>query len=202
MNEKVEEEEYVKVPDRSGIWRPEAIGDELLGKYVSKESAPFRGRPNYKYCLESDHPVNVDGYVKFYGTEGLNNGMSEVRKGDNIKIVFQGERPTDDPKKKAFKKFGVYILLKKSDPRYEKFKGENSRSENQTLAKTEAPEARNMIENYVEIYKSNNYDVEPAAEDIIGMAKTDPDLDSNDLSRVKIQLAEMVKSGKIKSGST
>ena len=88
----VEKKEWIKIPSKTGIWKAEEIGEELVGKYIKRESSSFQNRPNCKYTLESDNPVNVGGLVSFYGTEGLNNDMSDIPIGYNVKIIYRGEK--------------------------------------------------------------------------------------------------------------
>jgi hypothetical protein len=61
------------------------------------------------------------------------------------------------------------------------------------LADADDREAQNTIENYEDIYKSNNPGKEPKPQDIINMAETDLDLSDVELSRIKVQLARNIK---------
>lgn len=193
------DKEWVKIPAKSGIWKAETPGDTLEGKYIDRISKPFKGRPNWKYCLESDHPVNVDGKVSFFGTDGLNSAMEDIPKGYEIKIVYRKTRPTADPKKQGFKVFDVYVNMSKTDPLYKKLYPEETENEKPApeMKAKDDPEAISTIENYIEILTSQYK--EPTCEAIIKMASTDPDLKPKDLTRVKVQLVELHKQGKIKS---
>lgn len=60
-------------------------------------------------------------------------------------------------------------------------------------------EARNTIDNYNEIFQSEHHGQDPSAEDLIKMAKSDPDMNDEHITRFKTELAAQVKAGKIKS---
>lgn len=113
-------EEWVKIPQKTGVWRAEQPGDSLEGKYVKRLNEPYMGRPNCKYIMESEHPDSVEGQISFYGTQGLNHALADIPTGYMIRIEYKGEKPSKDPKKKAFKLFDVYVRISKTDPLYPK----------------------------------------------------------------------------------
>ena len=191
---------WFKIPVKKSVWTAVNIGDEIEGKYLKKESTLFRGRPNYKYWLESNHPLNDGGKVTVDGTDHLNNLMEDVPIGHKVKIVYKGERPSADPQKTAFKLFNVYSSIMKAEQSHNKFFVNNNTKKNgPTLAFGEDLEAKNIIKHYKLLLEDQYQPI--TDESIIKMAETDPDISSKNLIRVKIQLVEMVKTKEIKSGS-
>lgn len=191
------EKGWIRVPPRSGIWKAEHPGDSLEGKYIKKEQDSFRGRQNWKYCVESEHPCNINRKVMFYGTSGLNSAMNDIPTGYMIRIIYKKTHPNPAPKKQGFQEYEVYVWMDTEDPLYTKLYPQKNVPE---LKEVEDPEAKNTVENYVEIYKSENYNKKPTAEDLIKIAETDPDLSPEDLSRVKAEVASQIKTGQIKNG--
>lgn len=196
----VKEEKWVKIPDESDIWRPEEPGDEIQGKYVKKEAAPYKGRPNCKYTLETG--PNEEDHVAVYGTVGLKRKMAKVPEGYNVKIVYQGEKPSTDPIKKPFKLFDVYAWMSPEDPVYKKLYPDGGPHEGgPTLAGSEDPDAMNMIEHYIMVVKdAKGKGHQPTALEVLGCAEAES-LPAEDVTRIKVQLAELVKQDKIKEGA-
>jgi hypothetical protein len=196
-----EEKQWIKAPIKSGRWVPQAEGDELVGVYLESEKGSFRGKPNCKYMFKTDNPsANSDGVAFVYGTDAINEGMKDIPKGYMVKITYHGEKPTPDPKKKAYKVFEVCAFIDKDDPLYQKWYpdegGEASPGPEMNIK--DYPEANNLIMNYTEIYQADHHGQNPAAEDLIQMAETDPDVDDTMKSHVKAAVANQVKNGKIK----
>ena len=196
---KEEKKEWIPIPNNSGRWIPEKPGDELIGVYLERKPAPYKGRENYKYLFESDNKDAVDGVVLVYGTDGLNSAMDKIPVKTKLKILYDGERPPGDPMKKPFKLFKVCYYGSKGDDLYKKLYpddgNENKVKSGNTLAASEDKEARNTIDNYIEILKSQYQKV--TCESIIEMASSDPDLKPADLTRIKVQLVEDVRAGKL-----
>ncbi len=199
MAEVAEKKEWVKVPSKSGVWKAEAVGETLEGIYLKRVSSPFRGRNNWKYCIESDHSIAVDGIVTVFGTTGLNSAMDDIPTGYKIKIVYQGEKPASDPMHKAFKKYDVYAEISKSDPLYNRLcpGTEISKTSSPEMKLKEDPEARNTIDHYIEVMKEQHLVITCKA--VILYIESDPDFDENceDMTRVKLELVRMHKSGEI-----
>jgi hypothetical protein len=190
---------WFKIPVKKSVWTAVKIGDEIEGKYLKRESTLFRGRPNYKYWLESNHPLNDGGKVTVDGTDHLNNLMEDVPIGHKVKIVYKGERRSADPQKTAFKLFDVHSSIVKTEQLNKKFIINDNTKNGPTLAFGEDLEAKNIIEHYKLLLEDQYQPITDGS--IIKMAETDPDITSKNLMRVKIQLVEMVKSKEIKSGS-
>lgn len=188
---------WFEIPVKS-VWKAVNVGDEIEGKYLKRESTLFRGKPNYKYCLESNHPVNIGGEVTVYGNDGLNNSMEDIPIGHKVKIVYKGDINNTDPKKTALKLFDVYSWIGKTETLNKKFvfNKNNNKKNGPTLAFGEDIEAKNIIEHYTELLEDQYQPITDGS--IIRMAESDPDIANKDLIRVKIQLVEMVKSGEIK----
>lgn len=196
-----EDKLWVKVPSSSGVWKGEQIGDEVEGIYLKRISAPFRGRDNWKYCIESSHPAAVDGKLIVYGTSGLNSAMDKIPTGYMIKIIYQGEKASRDPMHKPFKIYEVYAMMAKSDHLYNEFnaneKCEKKEDNSSELKDHDDPTARNTINNFIEILKDQKQKI--TCEAVIKFAESDPDLKAEDFTRIKLELIRMHKEGKIKS---
>jgi len=196
-----EDKQWIKIPTKSGIWKAKNKGDTLEGKYLNRESKPFMGRPNWKYCFASDHPVNVDGKVSFFGTDGLNSAMEDIPTGYDVKIVYKRTRRSADPQKQGFQEYDVFVNISKDDPLYKKlYQDEENSNPKAEMNLKDDMEAKNLIDNYTDIHKGNHHDQDPTAEELIQLAESDPDIDDTMKSRVKAEVAAQVKAGKIKEG--
>jgi hypothetical protein len=83
------------------IWRPEAIGDEISGKYIRKED-DVGIYHSTKYTLNTEK-----GEVDVFGSTVLDSKFKDIPLGYEVKIVYQGEKPSTPPKK-PFKLFQVF----------------------------------------------------------------------------------------------
>lgn len=202
MVQKEKEGEWVKIPDESNVWKPEQPGDEVEGKYLKKESAPYKGRPNCKYILEPKEADTEEDNVTVYGTVGLRRKMEKIPKGYMVKIVYLGEKPSSDPVKKPFKLFDVFAWMSKEDPVYKRLypDGEVKTNTSPTLAGNDDPEALTMIGHYGAVIRdSKGKNHHPTAWEVINLAEAE-ELDADDMTRIKVQLAELIKQGKIDEG--
>jgi hypothetical protein len=94
--------EWEEVKDSEDeIWRPEAIGDEISGKYIRREDDVGMYHST-KYTLETER-----GEVDVFGSTVLDNKFKDIPLGYEVKIVYQGEKPSNPPKK-PFKLFQVF----------------------------------------------------------------------------------------------
>lgn len=159
-----EQKEWVDIIDKSGLWDPENVGEELVGTYLKREPAPFKNRPNWKYCFESEHPESVDGKIQVYGTVGLNSRLTERLLGKELRITFLGVKEMADSRKKPFKKFKIQVLLSKQDPLYAELKSETKPAPQ--LADVEAAE---LIDQIVDDLIDEHTD--PTVESILECAK-------------------------------
>lgn len=128
----------------------------------------------------------------------MNGLLADELVGSKLKIIYKGEKKNADPKKKPFKLFDIEAFLAPSHPKFKEYteaaESEEPKTPNKSeLADADDSEAQNTIENYEDIYKSNNHGKEPTAQDIINLAETDPDLSEVELSRIKVQLAHNIK---------
>ena len=193
-NKKVEErfrveEGWEEIPDEDDFWCPCDKGDWIAGIYTKKEEDVGRNHANV-YTLS-----NTEGEHRIFGTVGLNKKMDGIPIGEyEVGIIYQGEKPSQPPKK-PFKLFQVHKRkLDATDGATPPApSGELKSPGKAELADADDSDAQNTIENYEDIYKSNNFGEKPTAQDIINLAETDPDLDQVDLSRVKAQLARNIK---------
>ena len=120
MNEnKINEKEmiWIDITPKHGIWKPETPGDTITGKLLTTIHAPYKGRPNTKYCLQTDHPEAINQKIIIYGTHCLNKTLQDPELiGKTIKITYKGQTPTSDPLKKPFKKYKIQIQLHPKTP--------------------------------------------------------------------------------------
>lgn len=188
-----EKRNYVQVKGPSGRWKGEAIGDELEGILISKEATTFRGRPNYKYWIETSHPEAVDGVVMVYGTGALNSAFEKIPEGYFVCIVYQGERPSADPKHKPYQLYDVFVDVQEDDPLYEKLMSNDNgktRAPTQDNAMMDDPQAREYIKEITEEIGTAN------PEEIVKHAvknKEKWELTSDEITRIKAQLARDMK---------
>ena len=194
----MEQKIWVKIPKKRGTWKGINPDDELIGTYLKKLPDSFRGAPKTKYCFATTHPQAVDGKIIVYGTEGINSQLEDELIGCEIKITYKGTQPTADPKKRPFKIYDIEAFLAPSHPKFKEYTEYNDEEEPKSPGKSELAdaddsEAQNTIENYADIYKSNNHGKEPKPQDIINIAESNPDLTDVELSRIKVQLAHNMK---------
>ena len=105
------DEVWVDITPKHGIWKPTEVGEELIGTLLSATNSPFKGRANTKYCFETDHQEAVNKKIITYGTICLNKVLNNPELiGKQIKIVYKGESSTNDPLKKPFKKYRIFVL--------------------------------------------------------------------------------------------
>jgi hypothetical protein len=101
QNKKTSVWEEIKDPEDE-IWRPEAIGEEISGKYIRREDDVGMYHST-KYTLDTKN-----GERGVFGSTVLDNKFKDVPLGCEVKIVYQGEKPSTPPKK-PFKLFQVFI---------------------------------------------------------------------------------------------
>ena len=75
------------------IWRPEAIGDEISGKYIRREEDVGMYHST-KYTLDTEK-----GEVDVFGLTVLDNKFKDIPLGYEVKIIYQGEKPQYASKK-------------------------------------------------------------------------------------------------------
>lgn len=104
MDKKTEKKnEWEEIKDNDDVvWKPERIGDEISGKYIRKEEDVGVYHSN-KYTLE-----NENGEIEVFGSTVLDNKFKDVPLGHEVKIIYQGEKPSTPPKK-PFKLFQVFL---------------------------------------------------------------------------------------------
>jgi len=92
--------EEVKDPEDE-IWRPEAIGEEISGKYIRREDDVGKYHST-KYTLDTEN-----GEKEVFGSTVLDNKFKDIPLGYEVKIIYMGEKPSTPPKK-PFKLFQVF----------------------------------------------------------------------------------------------
>ena len=104
MAKKTEDKnEWKEIKDNEDVvWKPERIGEEISGKYIRKEEDVGVYHSN-KYTLE-----NENGEIDVFGSTVLDSKFNDVPLGYEVKIIYQGEKPSTPPKK-PFKLFQVFM---------------------------------------------------------------------------------------------
>ncbi len=77
-----EEKEQVK------MWEPDAIGESIQGKYIDKEEGVGQFKSNL-YTVRTQ-----EGEIKVWGSTVLDNLMEKVPLSREVKIIFQGKKPS------------------------------------------------------------------------------------------------------------
>ncbi|MDG3546582.1 hypothetical protein [Methanobacterium formicicum] len=118
MTEVMEGRIKVKIPETRNVWEPKKIGECLVGTYCHKEPVTFNGRKNTLYTVKTDnHPIrDIADCVKFYGTIVLNDVLGKIEPGYEVEIIYRGEQPMKDRKKKPMKLFEVNFWVDPNDP--------------------------------------------------------------------------------------
>ena len=80
--EREEEKEQVK------MWEPEAMGESVQGRYLDKEEDVGQFKSNL-YTIETK-----EGELKFWGSTVLDDLMEKVPLSCDVKIIFQGKKPS------------------------------------------------------------------------------------------------------------
>ena len=214
INEKTKTEEmiWIDITPKHGIWKPTQPGDTITGTLLTTIPAPYKGRPNTKYCLQTNHPEAINQKIIIYGTYCLNKTLKDPELiGKTIKITYKGETPNQsDPMKKPFKKYKIQIQLKPQDPLYTKYTTNNNKNTsptqanntNNTLKQTDDTQIQQIIQQYIQIHQAEHPHTKPTPTDILKLAQTDPDLTTQELLAIKNILAKKItqKNGTKKGG--
>ena len=69
-----------------GVWKPEKIGDQIIGVLLSKEPKDENAGLSARYYLE-----NEDGRFLIWGTAVIDDRMHYVKVGNKVRITFEGK---------------------------------------------------------------------------------------------------------------
>jgi len=69
-----------------GVWKPEKIGEKIIGVLVNKEPKDENGGLSARYYLE-----NKDGTFFVWGSAVIDDRMQYVKIGSKVKITFEGK---------------------------------------------------------------------------------------------------------------
>ena len=200
MKTKTEEKIWIDITPKHGIWKPTKPGEEITGKLLTTIPAPYKGRPNTKYCLQTQHPDAINQKIIIYGTTCLNKTLTNPELiNKTIKITYKGETTnTSDPLKKPFKKYKIQIH--KNDPLYKKYTQQpqdnttpQQNNNTATLKTTDNTKIEEIITQYTEIHQSQHPHTKPTPQQIITLAETDPDLTTTQLTQIKNTLTQKNK---------
>lgn len=78
-----EEKEQVK------MWEPDAVGESIQGKYLDKEEGVGQFKSNF-YTIKTQEGEEI----KFWGSTVLGNLLEKVPLSCEVKIIFQGKKPS------------------------------------------------------------------------------------------------------------
>jgi hypothetical protein len=167
--------------DGSEIWKPEAVGEFLEGIYTELEEEVGIHDSNL-YSFDSDGTL-----IKVWGSKVLDGLMNRISIGSKVKVVFDG---IGKGKKQRYKKYRVFV---------DDEAGEDTTTES-TQGDDVDGDALNEIEHYMDVIrKVRGKEHNPTAVEIINVAEAE-ELKGEDMERLKLQLAKLVKAGKIADG--
>ena len=58
---------WIDITPQHGIWKPTNTRRGNHRNTHQKIPAPYKGRPNTKYCLQTTHPEAIDNKIIIYG---------------------------------------------------------------------------------------------------------------------------------------
>jgi hypothetical protein len=163
-----EKEGWEEIVTESQIWSPEKIGDSIQGIYTEMKSDVGQWRKK-RYTLELE---NETRYV--YGTTDIDEKFKQIHIGDEVHIELKKCIPSRPPKK-PFKVFQV-------------FRRKGSEQDESQLMDYEDSEAEETIKIIRVELGPNSSD-----EEVIKYAEKWEDLKEEDVSRIKICLAQHKK---------
>ncbi len=99
----VKREEEEKEPVK--MWEPDTVGEFIQGIYIDREEDVGQFKSNL-YNVKTK-----DGEVKFWGSTVLDSLMEKVPLSSEVKITFQGKKPSKTGKK-AWKDYNVMYKKK------------------------------------------------------------------------------------------
>lgn len=93
MSDWIEVNKEEDVDEKVKMWEPELVGDFLQGFYIDKEEGVGQFKSNL-YTLKTS-----DGEVKFWGSTVLDDLLVKVPLSCEVKIIYQGKKPSKNGKK-------------------------------------------------------------------------------------------------------
>jgi hypothetical protein len=88
MSEWIEVKRDVEEKEKNNMWEPEVIGETIQGIYIEKEEDVGQYSSTL-YTIKTK-----EGEMKFWGSTVLDNLMSKVPLGHEIRISYQGKQPS------------------------------------------------------------------------------------------------------------
>jgi hypothetical protein len=88
MSEWIEVKRDVEEKEKNNKWEPEVIGETIQGIYIEKEEDVGQYSSTL-YTIKTK-----EGEMKFWGSTVLDNLMSKVPLGHEIRISYQGKQPS------------------------------------------------------------------------------------------------------------
>ncbi len=147
--------EEIPDPDLEDYWCPVHKGDHNQGIYIEKE---LDVGVNYATVYTFK---NENGLFKVFGTVGLIQKMDRIKIGEEVGLIYKGEKPMKPPKKpfKVWKVFNRKIGKKENTP-------DESKPTKNPLADVEAVK---IIDQLVDDLMDKH--VDPTMEEILKLAK-------------------------------
>jgi hypothetical protein len=173
-----------KKDDNEILWEPEAEGEFMEGTYIEKEEDVGKFKSNMYDFKDGDKTIKV------WGSKILDDLMDKVELKSKIMIKFNG---TGNGKNGPYKKYRVFEDDGTDDP------DESAEPTKDDDFEVKDSDAANQIENYMNRIRKIKGNEEVTAWEIINFAELE-ELPKDDMQRLKLQLAELVKAKKIPQG--
>jgi hypothetical protein len=93
MTEWIEVKNEEEEKEQTKMWEPVAVGESIQGNYIDKEEEVGQFKSNL-YTLKTEK-----GEIKFWGSTVLDNLMEKVPMSSEVKIIFEGTKPSKSGKK-------------------------------------------------------------------------------------------------------
>jgi len=178
----VKERNWVKLKPND-VWKPNKKGESLEGKFIRTEESIFQNKKSIGYVINTGKTGNQeDDEVKVYGA-ALKKLMKLIEPETYVKIVYQGSKNLG-----GYKNLKLYDVLVDESDAPEGCYDPIDDMDNQGVMGNEDPEAEETIKMIKNEIGGNATD-----EEIIKYANEWEDLSEEDVSRIKICLAQHKK---------
>jgi hypothetical protein len=180
-------EEFVKLVN-SDTWKPKAKGDSLEGVFDRTEKSKYQNKVSLAHIIKVETSKGTEEKKVFGAT--LDKVLCLVDQGTFVKIIYTGIKNLG-----GYKNLRLFdVLIRKDDIKRLELDEDNyieydSSQSNKTLKDADDPEAEETIRWIRENEVGNN----ATDEQIIAYAENWEDLTEEDVSRIKICLAQHKK---------
>ena len=106
-----EKDGWKEIGTSDELWKPEAMGDHVTGKYIQKDE-DVGVHHNNMYILHEENEEDLETPIvhKIIGTTDLDKKFQDVKIGTEIGIIYKGEKPSKPP----HKPFKMFIVKKRT----------------------------------------------------------------------------------------